>query len=381
MVRNPGHHSKYGIFFGALCAPFDDDDYRSYTGFLIAQCIDRKELKLPEDRKPGDIDILAIPYKEDEILYERAAAYEVKVVRPTRSNMKRRPNSFGTKQIIGYIDDGFPFVSAVHIAMTEPLLEQELHQIPLILQGIGDGNPPADAPPLEAYEMMGADWFPYYAEDNHRRRMVSSGIPKYVGLHIESWNEDSNGSLIIPQGRENHGFDGCFWNPKRKRETVDLIATHHQAHPGRYLNVKFDPPPADPDTEEIREGWMTVFPDTDDKGNPTSDNAPAFKLQTLFKPSKIATVLTTSPVAAKFRFPVTGSGMDDGTEKSIRDGDFITVNDLGLPAFDELPSFRPIGIVRLVGGQPAHMIGVITKTHTASQVFRFSFYNQGHPET
>ena len=190
MINQPGKSSDIGIFGNGVYRRFDMEEIWEYKGLYIAQELTRKELGLPgEGQKPGDIDILVIPYKEDAIFFERAAAYEVKVVRPTRANMKKRPNSFGVNQITGYVQDGFPFVSALHICMTEPLKDEELVHLPYIMCGVGDGERlPEDAPPLEAYEMIGRDWLAWFATDNHMRRMIGSGIPKFVGLHVESWN-------------------------------------------------------------------------------------------------------------------------------------------------------------------------------------------------
>ena len=387
MINRPGKDSDLGIFGYALFRRFDHEDFRDYKGLYIGQCLTRKELGLPgEGQKPGDIDILIIPYKENAILYDRAAAYEVKVVRPTRERMNKRPNSFGVKQIMGYVEDGFPFVSALHICMTEPLKGRELVKMPFMLCSIGDGNGekmPKDAPPLEAYEMTEHDWFPHYAADNHMRRMISAGIPKFVGLDVVSWNLSEDGHLITSRSFEYHDFEGCFWNPKRKHETVDLIATHLQMHPERYHNIPIVRHPSKWERKsEITEGMDSFEPDTDEEGNEieVKEETP-FSVQSLFEVTKSISVPVTKLHDVTCCFPVTGHGMTDGTKKSIPDGSYILVKDLGLPAFEDIPCFQPVALVRNKNGKLQNVVGIVSKKHEESKVLRFSFYNLKYPET
>lgn len=108
---------------GTYCP--DKNVFYDYDGFYVTKTILRKELKLAENKKPGDIDVLIIPFNQKKIYFENTSVYEIKIVRPTLSNPSRNANSLGISQVLGLLEDGFPSVSLIHICLTEPLPENE----------------------------------------------------------------------------------------------------------------------------------------------------------------------------------------------------------------------------------------------------------------
>jgi len=55
-------------------------------GAYVGNMILREELGFKKGEKPGDFDIIVIPYSENTIHFERTGVFEVKFVKPTLKN-------------------------------------------------------------------------------------------------------------------------------------------------------------------------------------------------------------------------------------------------------------------------------------------------------
>lgn len=114
----------YKSFFNQiyLCVLFDpiNRNRERYDGFKYITTVLRKDLRLFNDRKPGDFDLLIIPFISDKLIFEDTAVIEIKIVRPTLKKLKS-PNSSGLDQITGLMLEGVPFIGLVHIIIPEPL--------------------------------------------------------------------------------------------------------------------------------------------------------------------------------------------------------------------------------------------------------------------
>lgn len=125
LVKRKG---KNGNFFLRYLTDFvtpDLDTYFEIKGLYIGINLLRKEFGFDKNEKPGDFDLIIIPYNENKIIFERTGACEVKVVRPTRKTVLKNANSLGRTQLNGLIKDGFPFVGLIHLSMSEPLKDFE----------------------------------------------------------------------------------------------------------------------------------------------------------------------------------------------------------------------------------------------------------------
>lgn len=69
--------------------------------------------------KPGDVDLLVLPYEGEEILLGRALAIEIKAVRATYLQQGKAPNSFGFSQASGLKAMGFPCVAVLHLIVSD----------------------------------------------------------------------------------------------------------------------------------------------------------------------------------------------------------------------------------------------------------------------
>lgn len=90
----------------------------NYKGVLINILIPSKELH-PDLSKPGDIDMLIIPYTEDCIIFSESLAIEAKVIIASYENQGKSPKKFGFSQAQGLWDIGFPYVAVYHFIVSD----------------------------------------------------------------------------------------------------------------------------------------------------------------------------------------------------------------------------------------------------------------------
>jgi len=60
---------------------------------------------------PGDIDLLIIPYQENNLLLTRSIAVELKIVRATFAKQGKSPNDYGFSQASSLLSHGFPYAA------------------------------------------------------------------------------------------------------------------------------------------------------------------------------------------------------------------------------------------------------------------------------
>ncbi len=217
---------NYALFSNVVCDPFGIEDYHKNEGFLLGFEVDRSEIGLKTNRKPGDIDILIIPVREGKIYVSRACAIEVKVVRPTRRKPSKSPNSFGIKQVNGLVQDGFPIVGLIHICMTEPSNEDEKIDIRVIDENDHESLIHEFSSDIESNRSKSKrfDPFPSYASENQFKKLLSFDLPKYVGLKTISINTLQSGSLVAHYDFGlNTQFGSAYFNPHKKQETIQCL--------------------------------------------------------------------------------------------------------------------------------------------------------------
>jgi ClpX C4-type zinc finger len=210
----------------------------NFDGLRIAMNIPREELGLDATRtSPGDIDVLIVPWKENQNLYEKTMAIEVKIVRPTLKNPSRNANSLGLTQVEGLINDGFNYIGLMHITTPEPLPKQYLTETKVTKAGRIKVND------LEPKEILKLDMFSVYASDRQFGRLNNLGLPDYIGLNslgikIRIKNEQGNvywGIASYTTANER----APSLNPNASQKTSDLVRNHFEANKDRYLNLKW----------------------------------------------------------------------------------------------------------------------------------------------
>lgn len=88
------------------------------SGVFIRPLIRTKELA-PGAVRPGDIDLLVVPYESDDLVLERSLALEIKVVRASYARQGRSPNDMGFSQAEALLELGFPYVAVAHLILSD----------------------------------------------------------------------------------------------------------------------------------------------------------------------------------------------------------------------------------------------------------------------
>jgi len=217
------------------------EEYAKIKGLIISTEVLRKELEFDPNSKPGDFDILVIPYSETGVHIERTAAIEVKVVRPTRAKPERNANSLGVTQLKGMIEDGFPFAGLIHVCIPEALPKEEMMDIKFCTLPAGDNTGPIpEGKTIDDFSVkVKMDQFPYVSVKKQIRRLLVYDIPKYAGLYVMGLAKNSNGDILSEHihGPERHYFTG-YLNPKRKIETQMKIGKFLRDNPDRFITRK-----------------------------------------------------------------------------------------------------------------------------------------------
>lgn len=190
------------------CHPFAQD-------VLVAINVKREVLGLLPNRKPGDIDLLLVPFKDGPLL-QQTIAIEAKIVRPTVVKPSRNVNSMGRRQALGLLEDGFPFVGLLHISIPEPLPEPRRFLVPLMGNEFEeDGRLQRDG------KYISMDPFPLASACRQEGRLKSLGLPSTIAFKSIGFSlapaQDGFGGFNV--GEERYGER----NPRVSGPLIDRL--------------------------------------------------------------------------------------------------------------------------------------------------------------
>lgn len=232
-------------FIHILYPPEDDLPVYPYKGVYIAKEMLRQEFGLPigKDIKPGDFDIIIIPYDDDNIYYSKTCVYEVKVNRPTNKKPNASAKTNGVDQINGLIKDGFPYISLIYVTVSEPVTDNKLIYIDKCMT-------PANSGISSIFDIDGnllstpiaLDSLDYYSVDNQMRKLMSFALPRFVGLKSISLGMNVKGQLVISESNQLYkNFESGYrnFNIRAVNKMIKRIANHHNRYSEKYQKIKF----------------------------------------------------------------------------------------------------------------------------------------------
>lgn len=214
------------IQFTLSCA-FPHPEHYFAQDVFVSINLPRTELKLLPDKKPGDIDLLIIPFKEEQVLVDRAIAIEAKVLRPTIKNTAKNCNTMGVTQATGLLSDGFPYVGLLHISIPEQSPAKECLSMPI--------NSEANGMFAETGEYYLADLFPMRSAGRQEGRLRKLVLPEEISysaiaMILSEDREDIIGNTI---GNSRKGFR----NPKVSLELIDNIGELLDSKPELFAKI------------------------------------------------------------------------------------------------------------------------------------------------
>lgn len=223
-----------------IAPDLDLQEYFEIKGLYVGINLLRQEFGFDKNDKPGDFDLIVIPYTEEKIHFERTGACEVKVVRPTRKKPLKNANSLGRTQLKGIINDGFPFVGLMHLSMSEPLKEHEKPTIDYCTIGANSGEKPEEGKTYEDYLVkVKIDTFQWFSVDKQMKRLLSSEIPKYATLICLGLTKRNDDEFVIESVSEKYsGYQKGYFNPNLKKQTIEKVKEHFYNNRLKYIDTK-----------------------------------------------------------------------------------------------------------------------------------------------
>lgn len=225
-------------FVGNLISdPVPFEEYLKYEKYFIITGVLRHRIGFTNKTKPGDYDIIIIPASNEKIYFERTAAAEIKIARPTRSNQNKSSKSMGSTQTLGILQDGFPIVGLTHICMPESLSLEERIPMKFILGGVGKTG---DKRTIEEREKFihPVDYLPSKSAENQMRRMISAGLPKYVGLKALGIKQTKDKRFALQISLEYSRFEAAYFNPNLKKQTILKVKNFYDKNKAEFKCLK-----------------------------------------------------------------------------------------------------------------------------------------------
>jgi hypothetical protein len=167
------------------------------SGVLAAPLVATRNL-VSTAQRPGDIDILLIPYEGDELILDRAMGIEVKAIRATFARQGKSPNDYGFSQANALVDLGFPYVSVAHLTVLDSSPREAWRRMmaAAVINSEGEvGENDIDAMPIDLIQRV-------YG------RLESNCLVPTIGLlsayinHPQVVETKSGRTTWIPEGRE-----------------------------------------------------------------------------------------------------------------------------------------------------------------------------------
>lgn len=236
--NNDRKNKDLRTFLSGIFYP-DQKAYFEYEGFYVTKTILREELRLEKGKKPGDIDVMIIPFAKTKIYFERTSVYEIKIVRPTRKNPSRNANSLGVTQALGLVDDGFPLVGLIHVSITEPLREEEKKTIKFSkIKGNNEFLPDKRKSFDDYFVDIKIDQFPGWSSENQIKRLITYNLPACIGISSHGLEFYDDSSITICSCDVSYQkAAACSFNPLTSKQTILKIKNHFLKNREKYKLV------------------------------------------------------------------------------------------------------------------------------------------------
>jgi predicted nucleotidyltransferase len=117
----------FGACYRGIVPNFYDSIGRD-GGVMVSRFV-RSNSVLPAMSFPGDIDLLVVPYENDELVVSETLAIELKAVRAKFAKQGKSPNEYGFSQAKALLSHGFPYSAVVHLITSDASPEDSWRKI------------------------------------------------------------------------------------------------------------------------------------------------------------------------------------------------------------------------------------------------------------
>lgn len=235
IVRFMLDRKLFGLSYCELQPDYFDE--MSPKGGVFISALVRTSDIISSAQRPGDVDILIVPYEDDELVLDRVLVIEVKAIRAKFSRSGKSPNEFGFSQASSLLSLGFPYVAVAHLIVSDISPKDQWREMfsAQVLDGKG------------AVKLLGPtkiDPLPEILTDRAFGRLVNNCQLPHVGLlsaylFSPMFGNITPGSHMIhfPSGRPAH------FNPNFNIGTLDAVAAYFENYTSDFLdNARYDPP-------------------------------------------------------------------------------------------------------------------------------------------
>ena len=191
------HRYLFGLIYGGLMPAY----FYSMplgSGVFVSPTVPTHLLR-KDIIKPGDIDLLIIPYEDEELVLDQVLAVEIKIIQATFLKQGKSPGGMGFSQANGLIRMGFPHVAVAHLIVSDESPEETWKPMGVFRVLNSDGL-------LEPLPDQNVDHMPVHLMQRALRRMQAHSPVPQIGCAAVYLGQRS---VII----ENNHYDGSTWHP------------------------------------------------------------------------------------------------------------------------------------------------------------------------
>lgn len=202
------------------------------SGVLICPLVNTGAI-LPSAVRPGDIDILIIPYENDELILHRVVAVEAKALRVQFVRQGKSPNQFGFSQASSLLELGFPYVAVAHLIVSDQSPPEHWREMSVARTIDEFGR-------IELLGKQTMDMMPAALIERALGRLQNNCCAPELGLISAylDWRFSTKGhSVWHPDGR------AASLNRKVSLATLEAVASFYEENALKFLDTpRFDPP-------------------------------------------------------------------------------------------------------------------------------------------
>ena len=179
---------------------------------------------IPQITFPGDIDLLLIPYDNNELIVSETLAIEIKIVRARYLKQGNAPNEFGFSQAKAILSHGFPYSAVAHLVVsdTSPIEAWRPTMVTTVLN--------AETGTIDTLKKINMDMLPIDLINRSFGRLKANCENESLGLLAAYISRDSE-SLWLPSGR------AATKNPQFSQSTVAAIKEFYNSNFQHFLDT------------------------------------------------------------------------------------------------------------------------------------------------
>ncbi|WP_169392568.1 MULTISPECIES: hypothetical protein [Psychrobacter] len=215
----------FGSCYRKLNPLFFENNF--YKGVVVSMLVDSYKVH-PELKRPGDVDVLIIPYTKDSLVFSETMAIEAKVLRSAYTNQNKSPNQFGFSQAEGLWNIGFPYVAVAHFIVSDL---SPTHQWRKILQGTVGKNDT-----INNLKEVYFDDLPLILMARTLGRLSKSSKNQNFGLLSSYLGNIKDKSMFFPDGTR------CIKNPLNNEDLIKGLIKYYSENYKCFLNIPKNPP-------------------------------------------------------------------------------------------------------------------------------------------